>query len=187
MKGLRVWGFVYRRPAKIICAAILLLITGTVSLRLQARFPKDDAWIAPSSAKSLKNPVPVSAAGLSSAKAIYADKCVQCHGETGKGDGPESTSYSPLPASISDPQRMSAVTDGELFWKITEGRRPMPSFRKQLNDEQRWQLVNYIRSLAKPPSPANSTSSAAAPSGSPGAAKRTSRTPAPATAKPTKK
>jgi len=46
------------------------------------------------------------------------------------------------------------MTDGELFWKISEGRRPMPEFKKRLTEEQRWQLVNYVRTFAPKPAPA---------------------------------
>jgi mono/diheme cytochrome c family protein len=42
---------------------------------------------------------------------------------------------------------MKKATDGELFWKITEGRPPMPSYEHQLSETQRWQLVNYLREL----------------------------------------
>jgi mono/diheme cytochrome c family protein len=43
---------------------------------------------------------------------------------------------------------MSAQSDGELFYKISEGRRPMPEFKTKLTEEQRWQLVLFTRSLA---------------------------------------
>jgi len=40
-------------------------------------------------------------------------------------------------------------TDGALHWMITEGHTPMPTFKTSLTDNQRWELVNYIRTLAK--------------------------------------
>jgi len=43
---------------------------------------------------------------------------------------------------------MNGATDGELFYQISEGRKPMPSFKKRLSEEQRWQLVLLIRSFA---------------------------------------
>ena len=46
---------------------------------------------------------------------------------------------------------MGARTDGEIFWQITHGRSPMPAFQGKLTDTERWQLVDYIRSLAKKP------------------------------------
>ena len=46
---------------------------------------------------------------------------------------------------------MNGMPDGEIYWKITEGRKPMPSFKNQLSDEQRWQLVNFLRTLVPKP------------------------------------
>jgi len=52
---------------------------------------------------------------------------------------------------------MEEMTDGEIFYKISEGRRPMPSFKKRLTEEQRWQLVNYVRTFAPKLEPAPKT------------------------------
>jgi mono/diheme cytochrome c family protein len=43
------------------------------------------------------------------------------------------------------------LTDGEIYYQITEGRKPMPSFKKRLTEEQRWQLVLLVRSFASAP------------------------------------
>ena len=50
----------------------------------------------------------------------------------------------------SDAKRMATVTDGEIFYQITEGRRPMPSFKRRLTQDQRWQLVLLVRSFSQP-------------------------------------
>jgi mono/diheme cytochrome c family protein len=113
----------------------------------------DKKWPAPESAKAMKNPVAATPAALQAAKAIYDDKCLQCHGETGKGDGPESMMYSTKPADFTDAHMMSEMTDGEIFYKMTEGREPMPSFKRQLTEEQRWQLVHYVRTFTPKPKP----------------------------------
>ena len=42
---------------------------------------------------------------------------------------------------------MNKLRDGEIFYQITQGRKPMPSFRNKLTEEQRWQLVIFVRSL----------------------------------------
>jgi mono/diheme cytochrome c family protein len=49
---------------------------------------------------------------------------------------------------------MNSVTDGEIFYQISEGRKPMPAFKRKLTEEQRWQLVLYVRSFA-PAAPAS--------------------------------
>jgi mono/diheme cytochrome c family protein len=113
----------------------------------------DKDWPVPADAAKVKNPIAPTPDNLAAAKAIYMDKCANCHGEKGAGDGPEADMYTPAPASFTDVHMMSEMTDGEIFWKMTEGRKPMPSFKKQLTDEQRWQLVNYVRTLTPKSAP----------------------------------
>jgi len=57
--------------------------------------------------------------------------------------------HSPAPADLTDAGRMNSVTDGEIFYQITTGRRPMPSFKNRLTEEQRWQLTLLVRSLSQ--------------------------------------
>ena len=108
------------------------------------------SWEAPPEIKQKKNPVAASDAILKEAKAIYADKCSNCHGETGKGDGSDAMMYDPGPADLTDAKRMAKLTDGELYYKITVGKKPMPSFEKRLSEDQRWGLIILLRSLAGP-------------------------------------
>ena len=110
------------------------------------------SWPVPEEAKQLKNPLQASPSALNSAKKIYLDKCANCHGDTGKGDGRDAARYDPQPANFTDPRRMSGVTDGELFYKISEGKKPMPVFKTKLSEDDRWHLVLLIRSFAPPPS-----------------------------------
>jgi mono/diheme cytochrome c family protein len=111
----------------------------------------DEDWKAPPEAKKMKNPVTPNTDNLASARAIYADKCAKCHGDKGAGDGPEADMYTPAPAAFNDAKMMNGMTDGELFWKMTEGRKPMPGFKNDLTDEQRWEVVNFLRTLAPKP------------------------------------
>ena len=132
-----------------------LLLVFVLALLVAAIFyaaSENRPWKIPEEAKLRRNPVALSPAAISSARAIYLDKCVQCHGESGKGDGPDAASYYPSPTSLVDATHMSSVTDGEIFYQISQGRKPMPAFRRKLSEEQRWQLVLYVRSLA-PASP----------------------------------
>jgi len=122
----------------------------------------DKDWPVPAEAAKMKNPVAPTPDNLEAAHAIYLDKCASCHGDKGAGDGPQADMYTPAPASFTDAHMMSEMTDGEIFWKMTEGRKPMPAFKRSLSDEQRWQLVNFLRTLAPksaPKQPAKQTPS----------------------------
>jgi mono/diheme cytochrome c family protein len=113
-------------------------------------------WIVPAEYKSLKNPLTPSDSNLNAAQQIYTDECAQCHGVRGRGDGPEARTHYPLPADLTDRKRLANVTDGEIFYQISEGRRPMPSFKRRLTEDQRWQLVLLVRSFSQSPAPVNS-------------------------------
>ncbi len=102
-------------------------------------------WKAPASAKGVKNPV-AKAAGIKAGKSLFEGNCAMCHGNTGKGDGPAGAALNPRPKNLSD-KAVQTQTDGELFWKISEGRGAMPPW-KMLPEKDRWSLVQYIRSLA---------------------------------------
>lgn len=113
-------------------------------------FQRDKPWVVPEEVKRLKNPLTPSEATLKSAKGIYMDECAQCHGERGKGDGPEAAMHDPAPSDITDSKHMNTVPDGQIFYQISEGRKPMPSFKKRLTEDQRWALVLLVRSFAEP-------------------------------------
>jgi len=106
------------------------------------------AWPAPMEAKALKNPVAAGESARAAGKVIYERNCASCHGIRGDGRGSMATKLAEKPADFTDAHMMHEMTDGEIFWKITEGRDPMPGFKKTLSDEQRWRLVYYLRSLA---------------------------------------
>ncbi len=129
---------------KILFACTIGLIFMSIGF---AAFQKS-SWDAPPEIKQKKNPVAPSEANLKEAKAIYAEKCSNCHGDTGKGDGSDAMMYDPGPADLTDAKRMNKSTDGELYYKITVGKKPMPSFEKRLSEEQRWSLVNLVRVFA---------------------------------------
>jgi mono/diheme cytochrome c family protein len=125
-------------------AAVMFLAAGIT-------IAHDEDWKVPEAAKKVKNPIAPSADGIATAHAIYMDKCANCHGDKGEGDGPESGMYDPPPSDLADAKIMNGMTDGEIFYKIAEGRKPMPSFKNQLSDEQRWMVVNFLRTLAPKP------------------------------------
>lgn len=136
----------------------LLALTVAAALGLAvwvvARSHGNEDWPVPDEAKKVKNPVPVTAAGLAAARELFLAKCSHCHGETGKGDGDMADMYDPRPADLTEAHMMNEMTDGEIFYKISEGRDPMPAFKKKFSEEERWRLVHYVRTLSAKRDPA---------------------------------
>lgn len=123
----------------------------------QQDFSKN-TWELPADADKTKNPVASSPESIEKGKALYLERskgnCVFCHGETGAGNEANLARLRRKPADISNKERMDKMTDGELFWKISKGINGiMPAGEKRMTEEERWHVVNYIRTLAKPKTP----------------------------------
>ena len=90
-------------------------------------------------------------------KVKYDANCVGCHGATGKGDGAAAAALNPKPQDHTDGKAMNALTDKYLFDIIKQGGKAvqkaaiMPAANKKLTDQDIWDMVGYIRSLANPP------------------------------------
>jgi mono/diheme cytochrome c family protein len=131
-----------------ILAFLLALIFIAVAVTV---FQQNKPWVIPEEAKSRRNPLQSSEAAIQAAQGLFKENCGQCHGETGKGDGSDAKRYDPKPADFTDAPHMNTVTDGALFYQISQGRKPMPAFKRRMTEDQRWQLVLLIRSFAIPP------------------------------------
>jgi mono/diheme cytochrome c family protein len=104
-------------------------------------------WTAPPAEKAKKSPIASSPKVVEQGKKLAQVNCVSCHGASGKGDGVAAAALNPKPADWTS-AKIQSESDGELFWKITTGRGPMPPWR-HLPENDRWALVQYIRSLKK--------------------------------------
>jgi len=103
-------------------------------------------WKAPDWADTLKNPIKTASPELNQGETLYATYCATCHGRQGQGDGTMGAEFEVRPANFHLPA-FQQQTDGAIFWKIAEGRGPMPAYKASLTDEQRWQLVAYLRKI----------------------------------------
>lgn len=102
------------------------------------------SWKAPASASKKTNPIPMTPASIQAGQAIFSQNCEACHGSNGKGDGPTGAFLNPHPANLTKASFWKQ-SDGAIFWKITHGHSPMPSFRDSLSRKQRWEVINYLR------------------------------------------
>jgi mono/diheme cytochrome c family protein len=133
---------VHRRQTRI---AVFIILLSLALVALSKEQSKTE-WTAPAGEAQKKNPVAANESSLAAGQKIYLKRCVECHGKTGNGDGPDAADLGIHPAKLSDPA-MRTQTDGELFWKITVGKKPMPNYRTRLSPTDRWNVINYLRSL----------------------------------------
>lgn len=106
-------------------------------------------WSVPEAGKKVKSAVPTSPASIAEGKTLWNTHCKSCHGAKGLGDGSKAAQLKTEPGDFSK-ATFQSQTDGTIFYKLSEGREDMPSFKKKLPDaEERWALVNFIRTLKK--------------------------------------
>lgn len=125
-----------------------LILLPVIFLCCNNTFSQSRKFPSPASADALANPVKGNAQATLEGKKTYTLYCVTCHGSKGKGDGIAAPGLSKPPADHTS-DFVQKQTDGALFWIITEGNNPMPTYKSTLTEMQRWQVVNYIRTLAK--------------------------------------
>jgi mono/diheme cytochrome c family protein len=118
-----------------------------------------DEWTAPAAERERTNPVPDSPEAQQKGRALYQRHCQSCHGDRGAGDGPAARTSKEEVPDLRDAARQQRLTDGEMLWKITTGRREgsdvvMPSMARTISrEEDRWKLVLFVRTLASPSAP----------------------------------
>ena len=115
------------------------LVTNSVLLFSQTAGKK-----IPSEYKNLVNPYATDPKAVKTGYKIYQKACLNCHGDNGSGNGPQSKEIKTKVASFRDPVVMGR-TDGELLWWIQTGGNDMESFKKSLTEEDIWMVVTYIR------------------------------------------
>lgn len=103
----------------------------------------------PVEATKQSNPVKSTPDSLARAKKWWTLDCEMCHGKNGDGKGETAKDMKLTLADFSDPATLKDHTDGELFYIIKNGHNDMPAEGPRIKAEENWDLVNYVRSLAK--------------------------------------
>lgn len=146
------------RPSRWILVALAPLLMAAWWMDRQPSFgPYEEPLLAPpptavptagkevvSWQSALTNPVPPEDASRQRGAALYRINCALCHGEGGKGTGPVGNKLVP-PAPVLDQARVRALSEGDIFKRITLGFGRMPPFQGKLTTAERWDLVNYLR------------------------------------------
>ena len=117
---------------------------GSVPRGGELRLPKEER----ETAALRRNPIPATPASVQKGGELFAIYCTPCHGTQGKGNGPVSTKFVP-PADLTNPDLQKGRTDG--YWQsyMSVGGAVMPSYAEALSAEERWHVVNFLRTLAQ--------------------------------------
>ena len=107
-----------------------------------------EEWKVPAKYQTMKNPI-AAKTDAAIGKSLFTKHCKSCHGAEGYGDGPKADDLKGNLGDFSSAE-FQKQSDGALFYKTTTGRADMPEFAKKLSsDEDRWLIINYMRTLAE--------------------------------------
>jgi mono/diheme cytochrome c family protein len=117
---------------------------GSVPRGGELRLPREER----EAAALRRNPIPATPASVQKGAELFVINCTPCHGAQGKGNGPVSTKFVP-PADLTNADLQKARTDG--YWQsyLSVGGAVMPSYAEALSAEERWHVVNFLRTLAQ--------------------------------------
>ena len=146
-----------RMVRAVVVVAVLMFSGALAALIAQQQPPEGQAaggrsgrgWEIPAGAAKEANPIPETPENLEKGKKVYNSKCKRCHGDAGKGDGPDAEPDE-QPEDLSDPSRAARNPDGVMFYKIWNGRKSpkMPAFKSEgLSKEDVWTVVQYTKTL----------------------------------------
>lgn len=123
-----------------------------IHLALLEEETKADAKLGaePPEIPQVSNPIPRSPESHARGAKLYVQYCAKCHGMTGNGAGPSAHGISTNPRQLWAWHNADSAADPYLFWFITNGRTDMPPWGVILSENERWDLVNYIKSIEPP-------------------------------------
>jgi mono/diheme cytochrome c family protein len=94
-------------------------------------------------------PIPATTDSVQRGQVLFGVTCVPCHGATGQGNGPVSKFFpATKPADLTSAP-IQSLTDDDIFLVLTQGFGVMPSMAENLDTQDRWDVINYVRTLKK--------------------------------------
>jgi mono/diheme cytochrome c family protein len=132
-----------RGPVLLLSAALMLAVAAATTAQEKPGSRSDAA--------RMKNPVAATAESIAAGEAIYARRCRGCHGKDGTGGPPKETGGRPA-SNLVDAQWDYGSTDGDIFHTIRNGVPPqfvMEPWDDRLSETDTWNVVNFLRALAK--------------------------------------
>ncbi len=111
--------------------------------------PPEIPLVIPPEAAAKPNPVKATPESVDAGKRLFATQCAMCHGKDGDGKGDLAVELKWEVKDWRNPETLKDKTDGVLFYILTQGKGHMPGQEKRMSDTQKWNLVNFIRSLAR--------------------------------------
>lgn len=102
-------------------------------------------WKVPKEVAQMINPVASNKASIQAGQELYTQFCNYCHGDTAEGGANLNLDIKPLPPDLK--KRLKGHSEGSFFWKIKTGKKDMPAFEEDLEDEEVWRIIVFIKSL----------------------------------------
>ena len=140
-------------PKNLFTSVLLLAVSLFLVATLAAQQAGGPYAAIPADAAKQGNPVKPSPESLERAKKWWKLDCAMCHGDNGDGKGSLAADMKLQIADFTDPASLKDRTDGEIFYIIKTGHQDMPPEGTRIKPEENWDLVNYVRSLAKKSAP----------------------------------
>jgi len=103
------------------------------------------SWKAPKDATLVQNPIKITDDSILKGKELYDQFCSYCHGDNAQGGEGLNLDMQMIPPNLKN--RLKGHSEGDFFWKIKRGKGDMPTFQEDLEDEEIWQMIAYLKSL----------------------------------------
>ena len=128
---------------------LLIVLPAALLFALLPQEPPPADKPMPADAATLTNPVKPTQESQAHAKMMFGIDCAMCHGANGNGKGDLVEDMHLSMKDLTDPDSLKGMPDGELFYLIKNGKGKMPGEGDRAKDDDIWNLVIYVRGLAK--------------------------------------